>query len=140
MPNYNSGDVSLTIDPGALETLAETNIINSINAVITRINGVGTLWQNLALSWNGQSQAEAEDFNRRWIATMTALFGAEGDEDNPGILLEIANVVYGAAANYAGAEDAITKAFTELLASLSATEGGSGSRTDSMLPPIHIDY
>lgn len=138
--DYELSTTKLVIDPATLETLATVGLKNTAEHFAGRIKAVGDIWDGLALSWNGKTQAEADDFNNRWRGSMHTLFGTADDEDDPGLLGQVINVVYLAAGNFANAESSIADAFQKMADGLGGDSGGSSSAQDSTLPPIQIDY
>ncbi len=137
--DYEASTGKLVIDPATLETLATVDLKNTAEQFVSRVKAVGDVWDGLALSWNGQTQAEADDFNSRWSSSMHTMFGTADDDDDPGLLGQVISVVYLAAGNFANAESSITDAFQKMADGIGG-DGQSSGGQDSTLPPIQIDY
>jgi hypothetical protein len=110
--NYNSAALSIRVDPLTLWRYATVDLKDQGTVVAEAIGRIHNIWQGLELGWAGQTAVEAQDFGNRWVASITGLFGTEGDEDS-GALVRLQKAVAQAAINYAVTEDTVWRMFTE---------------------------
>jgi len=103
----------------ALET-ASGNINSAMNDIINSLN-------SLKLTWTGDSASTATDYQQRWDAALTLLYGTQ-DDPATGALNVLAGGVAQAASNYSQNEAGVTAMFDTFEANLlkpSSTDVGN---------------
>ncbi|MFG2525236.1 WXG100 family type VII secretion target [Streptomyces sp. NPDC048527] len=126
--NYNASRVS--VDPSQLNSCVDrlNQCCDSINAALADI--MASLG-DLRLSWTGDSQQLADDFNTRWEFAMGEMFGTQ---ENPGtgILNTLTGGVAYAVENYANTEASIANMWNQFERALaSPTNGTPADFTDT---------
>jgi hypothetical protein len=111
------GGATIMVDPDLIYQLATNNIPAYIGQVADSINRVVGIWNNLKVGWVGKTAQEAQDFNDRWVTSITDLFGTSADPGT-GVLPKIAYGLSLAGMNYGEAEDVVTNMFKKLTAAL----------------------
>jgi hypothetical protein len=105
---------------------------------------IGEIWDQLKISWVGESSEAADAFNNRLKDVQNRLFGTPDKADptkveTPGILDRIRYGAVVAAANYNSAEHSVTNMFDDFVNAI-AGEGDGKDPQDSTMPPITVDY
>ncbi|WP_433349841.1 WXG100 family type VII secretion target [Micromonospora sp. CA-111912] len=95
----------------------------------TLIQSVHSIWEGLKLGWTGRTQAESEEFNELWLRAMSDMFASKDGE--PGALSKIHYMANAAAANYAHAEDSLSKTLRDFWLAL---EGEGDRKLPSAVP------
>ncbi|MFI0793768.1 hypothetical protein ACH4OY_13910 [Micromonospora rubida] len=83
------------------------------------IKSVHLIWEDLKLGWTGRTQAESEEFNDLWLLAMSDMFASK--DGTPGALSAIHFMANAAAANYAHAEDSLSRTLLEFGQSMAGT-------------------
>jgi hypothetical protein len=111
--NYDSGELLIDVDPDAIFRYASVDIPGTATAIAAHITYIVSTWNSLKLGWLGNTSDEVQDFNTRWSAAITKLFGTD-DKPEDGILSKVATAAVIASINYGVAEDAVQKMFTSI--------------------------
>ena len=123
--NYDSGELLIDVDPDALFRYATVDIPGSCTAIAAHIYAIVQSWNSLKLGWLGNTADEVQDFNTRWSAAVTKLFGTE-DKPEDGILSKVATAAGLAAINYGVSEEIVTQIFTNISSGIDNPQRGSG--------------
>lgn len=108
-------------------------ILNLADEAAHSIMRIVDSFKRVEVGWAGDTKKEVKDFNDRWAAVMTELFGTEKNPEK-GILPAMAGGVQGVAGLFSATERAIVDSFGQFLGALSET----GSDGDSDTPPPSI--
>jgi hypothetical protein len=125
---YDDPSIRINVNPDDMFQSATKGIPNLGGQIADSINRIVGTWNDLKLGWIGNTAEEAKDFNDRWAAAISELFGTKAEPDS-GLLSQIANGIAMASLNYGGAEDVVTNMFTKMAASL-ADNGSSDTPPD----------
>lgn len=126
--NYDSGELLIDVDPDALFRYATVDIPGSATSIAAHVYAIVQTWNSLKLGWVGNTSDEVQDFNTRWSAAITKLFGTEESPED-GILSKVAKAAGMAAINYGVSEDIVTKIFTNITDGI-GNPSGNGARGD----------
>lgn len=119
-----------------------------LNSVSASFQTIYTIWQNLSLSWIGNSADAAQELQSQLDKIQNRLFGTKVDgKDQPGVLEQMSSAASFAASIYSNVEETNTKMFNQFaddinwqpLPDENATPTGDSttpSTTDHDLGPI----
>lgn len=130
---YDTAGAVIKVAPDNVYQTATVGIPSLGQEIADSVNRVVGIWNDLKLGWVGNTATEAQDFNDRWAADISQLFGSQADGTQggtPGILNQLANGIAMAAANYGQAEDTVTNMFNQTADALAQSASGSGTPTD----------
>jgi hypothetical protein len=83
-----------------------------LNAITTSFQAIYTVWQNLSLSWIGNSSDAAQELQSQLDKIQNRLFGTKIDNQNqPGVLEQMSSVASDAASIFSNVEEANTTMF-----------------------------
>jgi hypothetical protein len=116
--SYDNAGINIRVDPDAIFPTATVAIPSLGGDISDSVNRILQIWNDLKIGWVGNTAQEAQDFNDRWAASISELFGTQGDPSS-GILTQITDGVALAASNYGQAEDVVTNMFNQATSSLS---------------------
>ncbi|MFD6420368.1 WXG100 family type VII secretion target [Streptomyces sp. NPDC060198] len=125
-------DGTITVDGSHLVALANTvggpdgsgGLVEQITDTLRTL--FDTL-DSLQLGWQGDTQAEAQEFADRLSACLATLLGTSDEDAKYSVLNRVSVALSGAGNNYLLAEDAVVKMFTEFGNALAS--GGGGAAT-----------
>jgi Proteins of 100 residues with WXG len=106
--NYNYNGVTLTVNPAAMKTAADT-IQAEAMTVSASLESIGNTLSGLQLSWAGTSAAEAQDFANQWSGAIKRIFGSS--DSHPGTMNLAVNALLTAVSNYSVTEESLTTMF-----------------------------
>ncbi|WP_329138393.1 hypothetical protein OG552_30560 [Streptomyces sp. NBC_01476] len=118
----------IRVDPYALDTCRHTldtashDILNALTDIINSLNA-------LKLAWTGDSAGTATDYQQRWDAVQTKLYGTQADPST-GALNILAGGVAQAASNYSHVEAGIADMFNSFEKGLLNSSSGGGNQID----------
>lgn len=130
----NWDSATIKVDPNTLSSVAQavlassTNINNDLGDIINSLS-------SLPLSWTGGSATLADEFNTRWSAATTALYGTPGDAST-GILNVITQGLADAAQNYEKCEGSVTAMFKAFSQAAAGSSPGGGAAPDLSAQPV----
>jgi len=127
--DYDSA--SITVDTQQLAVSA-TNLKNLSQNVADSITQIQNTLSNLALSWAGTTQAEADALTTQWNLVMTGLFGSE-DGTVLGVLNVLASGTQAVAAGFAQTEVSLQKMFVQFSTGMN-TPSPDGDTTPTSSP------
>jgi hypothetical protein len=135
--NYDSGELLIDVDPDAIFRYASVDIPGMATAIAAHIHDIVSTWNSLKLGWLGNTSDEVQDFNTRWSAAITKLFGTD-DKPEDGILSKVATAAGMGAINYGVAEDAVHQMFTSISNGIDnpSKDGSGGPGRDLDAGPI----
>jgi len=124
-PWYDHENIVIRVDP--LNMFREVTVALPADGglIAESIGRIVKIWDGLKLGWVGTTADEVEAFNHEWSAAITKLFGTEVVPQT-GVLSHIGVGVAQASANYAAAEDVITRMFNAMSDAVTNPGGGSG--------------
>jgi uncharacterized protein YukE len=123
--NWDSAIIS--VDPNTMSSVAQAVLASSTN-INNDLGGIINSLSSLPLSWTGGSAALADEFNTRWSAATTALYGPPGDP-GAGILNVITQGLAEAAQNYSKGEGSVKAMFSQF------SQGAAGSSAVGGIAP-----
>lgn len=129
--------------PASYDNVKITNVspqlmsqdVDQLKQVVTDVNNqlqaIQTALQGLQLSWTGSSASMMQQFNGRWDAAATSLFGTQ---QNPaeGVLNRVIDGVQSAWQNFTAAEAWIVNTFNGLTTSLTSGSGSASGTPQSV--------
>ena len=121
--NYDT--VRLNVNPQHLHDSAgqlEANVAEINDALGDVITSLG----DLKLSWTGPASDSASDFNQRWGAAMTTLFGTQ-DDPSQGVLNVMTDGLLGAAQNYGSNEYQIKQMYQKFNDLMNGSSSGAAA-------------
>lgn len=127
---YDTAGAVIKVAPDNVYQTATVGIPSLGQEIADSVNRIVGIWNDLKLGWVGNTATEAQDFNDRWAADISELFGSKADgthHGNAGILNQLANGIAMAAVNYAQAEDAVTNMFNQTADALEQSGSASGT-------------
>ncbi|MCO5975084.1 WXG100 family type VII secretion target [Actinoallomurus soli] len=123
----------LAIGPWGIDDTA-TKLQDLVQDVVGSLTYIDAVLQSLVLNdWMGKSQQEADDFNSRWSAVMSEMFGSD-DKPNDGVLNAIVNGIANAGSNYNKAESGLISTWSQFSARFDPPKW---RRTQPQLPDIN---
>jgi uncharacterized protein YukE len=125
--NYDG--VSMSIEPGPLNFAAD-GIQDSAQSVVHALDTINKTLNDLQLSWDGKSAAEAHDFADRWQDAMTGMFGTKKDAKK-GVMNQVIIALKTAVGNFSNGENGAVNMFLGLQSSIS---GGALAQTSETSP------
>jgi hypothetical protein len=149
MADYNLAATEIDVAPQTMHRYAATYMKIVMTNIVDDWDTIGKTWENLKLSWIGDSAQAADDFNVRLKDIQQRLFGvpsADGKTvETPGLLDKVRSGVIIAAANYNSAEHSVTDMWDAFCAQMrqEAESGGDTAppaNVDTTLDPIKADY
>lgn len=126
--DYSSSTIS--IEPGPLQMITDL-ITDCAQDIVTALNTIGTTLSNLALSWDGTSASEAQDFATQWTNAMTGLFGTPSNAKS-GVINQVVIALLTAIGNNSNADESVTTMFGQLTSAIPAGGAGGGSDTSTI--------
>lgn len=152
--DYNA--VRLAIDPISMNSGCQ-KVIDAAQNVSTALGDIMNCLSQLRISWTGDSADVADEFNARWTAVTTQLYGSQAaqlvnvltggllyavDPEAQGVINVLTGGVAKAAENYANCEGAVKAMFaqfhTEMLRANSPewqADHPAGPQTDTVDQP-----
>src|SRR5690348_12134837 len=130
---YDTAGAVIKVAPDNVYQTATVGIPSLGQEIADSVNRVVGIWNDLKLGWVGNTATEAQDFNDRWAADISKLFGSQADGTQggtPGILNQLANGIAMAAMNYGQAEDVVTNMFNQTADALDHSASSSGTPSD----------
>jgi hypothetical protein len=116
---YDTAGATIKVAPDNVFQSATVAIPGLGKEIADSVNRVVQIWNDLKLGWVGTTATEAQDFNDRWAADISQLFGSPAEilgetaGYTPGILNQLATGIAMAATNYGQAEDVVTSMFNQ---------------------------
>ncbi|CAG6394667.1 hypothetical protein NMG29_40140 [Streptomyces cocklensis] len=107
--NWNSSTV--TVDPWVLKSASDNSAV-AVKSIGDVMVAVTDRLNELRLSWTGDSQEQADKFNRDWNAIVTQLFGTKEHPEN-GLLNRFCTGLGTAAVGYSRGERAVSDSFAK---------------------------
>jgi hypothetical protein len=121
--------VSLSVEPGPLNFAAD-GIQDSAQRVVDALNTINKTLNELQLSWDGKTAAEAKDFAQQWHDAMTGMFGTSKDPKK-GVMNQVIVALKSAVGNFSNGENQVVMMFLSLQSALIA---GALAPTDDTAP------
>lgn len=125
--NYDA--VTMIVEPGPLMQRA-TAIKDSVQDIGTALTTLENTLDALQLGWDGNTSAEAQDFNTQWLAAMKGLFGTDKDPSK-GVMNQVIITLITAVGDNSNAENSIVQMMAALQGALTA---GALSDSDPTTP------
>ncbi|WP_459185478.1 WXG100 family type VII secretion target [Streptomyces sp.] len=129
---YDYDTAAIDIDTQQLAASAKV-LQNLAQSVADHVTLIQNILSNLALSWAGTTQAEADSLTTQWNTVMTQLFGLP-DGSQVGVLNALASGTQGVAAGFAQTEVGIQKMFAQFSSGLNASSGDTSTPTSAPQP------
>jgi hypothetical protein len=149
MADYNLAATEIDVAPQTMHTYAGTYMKTVMSSIAEDWETIGKTWEDLKLSWIGDSAEAADAFNVRLKGIQQRLFGvpsADGKTvETPGLLDQLRSGVVIAASNYNSAEHSVTDMWDAFCAQMRQEAESSGdsapaANVDTTLDPIKADY
>lgn len=128
--NYDSSSIS--VDPGGLNTCAET-ISAQVDDISSYLKTINDTLSGLALSWAGSAADQASAYNEKWDNAVQAIFGTKSDPKS-GALNILMSGLSKAAQNYSAIELAIAKTFNQYAGGFPAESASTASMSVDFAP------
>jgi len=114
-----------------------TNVSTSAANIVSCLSNIINAVTSLRLSWTGTSASSAslaQDFNNRWAAITTALYGTQGDPSS-GAINQLMEGLALAAQNYLNNEDQVAGMFSAY-----SNAGSGGPSGQSVVDQVTNGY
>lgn len=111
-----------------------TNVSTSAANIVSCLSNIINAVTSLRLSWTGTPGSLAQDFNNRWAAITTALYGTQGDPSS-GAINQLMEGLALAAQNYLNNEDQVAGMFSAY-----SNAGSGGPSGQSVVDQVTNGY
>jgi hypothetical protein len=128
--NYDGSGTTISVNASDLYQWSMQVMPNYGKEIADSVNRIVKTWNDLKIGWVGNTADEAQDFNDRWAASISELFGTDA-EPAAGILSRIANGITMASVNYDAVEDVVTNMFKQTSSALFNPPDTSNTTPDS---------
>jgi uncharacterized protein YukE len=132
VPPDNYDAYTIGSAPGQMYDTA-TSVSASADSIAGYLGNIVSALSGLRLSWTGPSASAAQEFNDRWTAATTALYGTQGDPGS-GAVNQLTDGLAMAAQNYLNNEDQVAGMFSQFA---SAGSGGPAGVQDKVTGSVY---
>jgi hypothetical protein len=135
--SYDNPSFTIKVDPTRMYELY-TQAKAEAEGLVVNIEDIVLAIKDLP--WVGESQAVADEFNRRWATAMANVFGTPEDPSRGALQRFLVGIAI-AAQNYGICEDEVTAGFNDFANALAGAESESSPSSQSFTePPITLRY